>query len=117
MLRDLNTLVTPDTLLAWHRRLIARKYDGSAKNTIRKYMAKTNNTPDRSTTWLPFLPAEGLCLGSQSSSLLVSEPDSLALEVLTKHPVLFLQVLDDVELLAVYPAGQCQHHNLPRMKD
>src|SRR5262245_33904818 len=24
-------LVTPDTLLAWHRRLIAEKYDGSAK--------------------------------------------------------------------------------------
>ena len=29
VLKDLNTLVTPDTLLAWHRRLIARKYDGS----------------------------------------------------------------------------------------
>src|SRR4051794_3130859 len=24
------TLVTPETLLAWHRKLIARKYDGSA---------------------------------------------------------------------------------------
>ena len=31
VLRDLDTLVTPDTLLAWHRNLIARKYDGSAK--------------------------------------------------------------------------------------
>ena len=29
VLKDLNTLVTPDTLLTWHRRLIARKYDGS----------------------------------------------------------------------------------------
>ena len=28
-LGELETLVTPDTLLAWHRRLIARKYDGS----------------------------------------------------------------------------------------
>jgi putative transposase len=27
-LQDIGTLVTPDTLLAWHRRLIARKYDG-----------------------------------------------------------------------------------------
>src|SRR5437763_2348535 len=24
------TIVTPETLLAWHRRLIAKKYDGSA---------------------------------------------------------------------------------------
>ena len=31
VLRDLDTLVTPDTLLSWHRNLIARKYDGSAK--------------------------------------------------------------------------------------
>ena len=29
MLRELATIVTPDTLLAWHRRLIANKYDGS----------------------------------------------------------------------------------------
>ena len=28
-LGELETLVTPDTLLAWHRRLIARQYDGS----------------------------------------------------------------------------------------
>ena len=30
-LRDLHTLVTPDTLLRWHRQLIARKYDGSGR--------------------------------------------------------------------------------------
>ncbi len=29
LLRELGTLVTPDTLLRWHLRLIARKYDGS----------------------------------------------------------------------------------------
>ncbi len=29
VLRELGTVVTPDTLLAWHRRLIAKKYDGS----------------------------------------------------------------------------------------
>ena len=30
-LRDLEPLVTPDTLLRWHRQLIARKYDGSGR--------------------------------------------------------------------------------------
>jgi putative transposase len=31
VLRDFATIVTPDTLLAWHRTLIARKYDGSTR--------------------------------------------------------------------------------------
>ena len=31
LLRDVATIVTPDTLLAWHRALIAKKYDGSAR--------------------------------------------------------------------------------------
>ena len=30
-LHKLDTMVTPDTLLRWHRQLIASKYDGSAK--------------------------------------------------------------------------------------
>jgi len=30
VLAQLVTIVTPETLLAWHRRLIAKKYDGSA---------------------------------------------------------------------------------------
>ena len=30
-LRDLDTIVSPDTLLGWHRKLIAKKYDGSGK--------------------------------------------------------------------------------------
>ena len=31
VLKEIADLVTPDTLLAWHRKLIAEKYDGSAK--------------------------------------------------------------------------------------
>ena len=30
-LREVATIVTPETLLAWHRRLIVQKYDGSGK--------------------------------------------------------------------------------------
>src|SRR6267142_6119969 len=29
VLHELATIVTPETLLTWHRKLIARKYDGS----------------------------------------------------------------------------------------
>jgi transposase InsO family protein len=31
LLNEYATIVTPDTILAWYRRLVARKYDGSAK--------------------------------------------------------------------------------------
>ncbi len=31
VLRELGTIVTPDTILRWYRRLVARKYDGSGK--------------------------------------------------------------------------------------
>src|SRR5262245_49514049 len=31
LLNDIANIVTPDTLLAWHRKLIAEKYDGTAK--------------------------------------------------------------------------------------
>jgi hypothetical protein len=33
ILAQVATIVTPQTLLAWHRRLIAKKYDGSANRT------------------------------------------------------------------------------------
>jgi putative transposase len=31
ILKEVATIVTPETLLAWHRKLIAHKYDGSGK--------------------------------------------------------------------------------------
>ena len=33
MLSEMATIVTPQTLLSWHRKLIANKYDGSARRT------------------------------------------------------------------------------------
>src|SRR2546422_4603869 len=33
LLAQVATIVTPETLLAWHRRLIAKEYDGSAYRT------------------------------------------------------------------------------------
>src|SRR5262250_75291 len=33
ILAQVATIVTPETLLAWHRKLIAKKYDGSAHRT------------------------------------------------------------------------------------
>jgi putative transposase len=33
LLAQVATIVTPETLLAWHRKLIARKYDGTAHRT------------------------------------------------------------------------------------
>lgn len=33
ILAEVATIVTPETLLAWHRKLIARKYDGSGKRS------------------------------------------------------------------------------------
>ena len=33
MLAQVATIVTPETLLAWHRKLIAEKYDGSSFRT------------------------------------------------------------------------------------
>ena len=45
-LREIATLVTPETLLAWHRKLIAQKYDGSVRsrpgviNEIRKLIVE-----------------------------------------------------------------------------
>src|SRR6266496_3958054 len=33
ILAQIATVVTPETLLAWHRKLVAKKYDGSAQRT------------------------------------------------------------------------------------
>ena len=46
MLVEVATIVTPDTLMAWHRRLIAQKYDGSSHGRPRR-----PRTAERSRCW------------------------------------------------------------------
>ena len=41
VLAQVATIVTPETLLAWHRKLIAKKYDGSAFRTPRRPLTST----------------------------------------------------------------------------
>src|SRR5215813_11581536 len=41
VLAQVATVVTPETLLAWHRRLIANKYDGSAFRTPGRPLTST----------------------------------------------------------------------------
>jgi hypothetical protein len=47
ILAEVATLVTPETLLAWHRKLIAKKYDGTSKRADRAALA----SPERSKRW------------------------------------------------------------------
>ena len=61
------------------------------------------------------LRPSALPLAGQTTTLVIGETDPLALEMLTKHPVLFLKVLHDVLLLPIQPSGQRHHQNLPRM--
>ena len=42
LLREFEPIVTPDTILRWHRQLIARKYDGSAKRGPGRPRVKRN---------------------------------------------------------------------------
>src|ERR1051325_8855887 len=42
LLAQVATLVAPDILLAWHRKLIAQKYDGSARRKPGRPLTKTD---------------------------------------------------------------------------
>jgi len=58
VLADACSLFSPDTILGWHRRLVARKYDGSKKRTpgrrrISEELAKTLLRSDLSTRLMP----------------------------------------------------------------
>jgi putative transposase len=63
VLMEIATLVTPTTLLGWHRKLIAQKYDGSAR--------RKPGRPLRRRTWRPWCFACG-----RRESRLASPQDS-----------------------------------------
>jgi hypothetical protein len=44
MLAAFATIVTPETLLAWHRKLIAQKYDGSSRRGPGRASRETSST-------------------------------------------------------------------------
>lgn len=47
--------------------------------------------------------------------MVIGETDLLALEMLAKHPVLFLKIFNYILWLPVQPLGQRHHQNLLRM--
>ena len=57
ILDEVATIVTPETLLAWHRRLIAKKYDGSANRapgrprTAAKIVALVTRMAEENRSW------------------------------------------------------------------
>jgi len=79
-----------------------------AKNCLWRH--KRTNVPKH-------LAAQGLSLGGQTTTLVVGEPDPLALQMLPEHPILFCQIGDNVLLLLIQPPGQCKDDQLPCMKD
>jgi hypothetical protein len=62
-------------------------------------------------------PAQHLGLGREAPTLIISEPDPLALHLLSEYPVLFQYVLVHFHLLAGEPAGQSEYDDLPWVKN
>src|ERR1039458_5637393 len=55
LLAQIATIVTPETLLTWHRKLIARKYDGSANRMPVGYGQQASNWEEN--CWLRSQPS------------------------------------------------------------
>ena len=63
LLAEMATIVTPETLLRWHRRLIAQKYDGSSKRSPGR-----PRTPDEIEQLVVQMAEENRGLGSSPDS-------------------------------------------------
>ncbi len=63
------------------------------------------------------LPAQDLRLDCQSPALVVVEQDAFLAKLLLEHLVFGAEVLDDLLLLAVDPAGKDEEEQLPGLED
>jgi hypothetical protein len=59
------------------------------------------------------LSSEAVAVHGESTSLGISQPQAPPVKVLFEDAVLFPQVLDDFELVAIHPARQC-HEDDPQ---
>lgn len=85
VLKELKTLVTPETLLAWHRKLIGRKYDGSG----RRGPGRPRVPDEIPSWWSAWPPGTGIgatggyrerwpILATRSRGELIRSPDSFS---------------------------------------
>jgi hypothetical protein len=58
------------------------------------------------------LYAEFLPLHHEAAPLFVVEPKALGAELLTQHPILLLQIIDDLLLLSIGPTGDRNQYNM-----
>jgi hypothetical protein len=54
-------------------------------------------------------------MGCKPSALVIGEPRSAAVQLLTQHPILLCEVVDHLELLPDDPAGEDQEQELQRL--
>ena len=64
MLQEAAAIVTPATLLAWHRKLIASKYDGSAK----RKQGRPRKAEEWRNTWCAWLGKIGVAATGASKA-------------------------------------------------
>jgi len=64
-----------------------------------------------------YLHAELLTLHGEATPLVIGKPKTFGAELLTQHPVLFLQVFDDLLLLPIEPTGERNQYDMPGRHD
>ena len=60
--------------------------------------------------------SELLSLHRQAATLIIAQPQALVPQLIAQNAVLFLQIVDDVPLLFVDPAGHADQHEPKRVE-